>query len=96
MKTFTLNMNVKTRPAQSYHEGNVNNIDGVVYDIYGFEMPDADGTAVVTVTMKDGFDPIQSFVADLEEQRQSIVKAFSEKLAQIDEQLKRYTALEMS
>jgi len=96
MKTFTINMTVKTRPAMNYHEGNTNTIDHIVYDVYGFDMADADGTAVVTITMKDGFDPVQSFVKELEEQKRKVTEAFTAKLAAIDEQLKRFTALEMA
>jgi hypothetical protein len=96
MKTFTINMNVKTRPAMSYHEGNANNLDGVIYDVFGFDMPDADGTATVTITMREGFDPVQSFVKDLEEEKRRVTEAFTAQLAAIDEQLKRFTALEMA
>jgi uncharacterized protein YdhG (YjbR/CyaY superfamily) len=96
MKTFTMNMHVYCKPAERYEVNAPNVIDGVSYNIYGFDSDNKNGTAIVHVTMKDGFDPVQSFVKDLEEQKRNVTAEFTARLSVIQEQINRFTALEMA
>lgn len=96
MKTFTFNMHVCVNPADEWSQKHANVIDGVEYRVYGFKPLDAAGTAIVQVTMHEGFDPVQSFVKDLEEQKRRITAEFTARVEKINDQLKRFTALEMA
>jgi len=102
MKTMTINGFAYCKPAESYHKGDVNVIDGFRYyfnctsvEGWGDGYINA-GEAQLIITLPEGFDPRGGAVKALEEQKRELMAEFQKRITQIDEQINRFTALEMA
>lgn len=100
MKQITLNLFAYCKPAEFYQDGQANVIDGFRYDTVHCDVTTwgdgyiPAGTATVTITLPEGFDPRAGAVKTLEEQRKKIQAEFQARMNEIDRQISQFTAIE--